>query len=188
MPLKTKINLIHKSSLEVGLSLVTNEYLYFNNGSINKPGFRINTATSKIEYSNDGITWLNFTLTTTGGDLSGPHTNAKVIGINSIPLDTTQVPSNGQIYYYNLSQNKWICATIGGDVYGNINNTSVQGFNGIPLNSTTPLNGYAYLYNLAQDKFVPTLVALEPPAYTITTGGDCSGAITNVKVIKFNKS
>ena len=126
MTTKTKVNLIQATSLEVGLSTDTDGYLYFDTGIVNKPGVRLNSDSSKLDYSNDGNTWTEIITPDVGGDISGTSYNASVVGFNNYPIDTATPPTTGQTTYYNSSSSKWTYSKPMGDISGDFTNVTID--------------------------------------------------------------
>lgn len=59
---KTEVDFIYSTSVNIGTSTNVDGYVLFDNGNVNKPGIRYNSETSKLQYSDDGITWVDFTV------------------------------------------------------------------------------------------------------------------------------
>jgi hypothetical protein len=147
-----------KNSFAIGIGTNTDGYVLFNIANANKPGIRYNSTTSKIQFSDNGTTYSDMPSTVLGRDLSNNLLDAYVVGFNGHPLETTQNPTDGQVFFYNAAQSKWWCSQINGDVTGSFEDVSVVGFNGVELDDTAPEHGQAYVYNAGSTKFVPTTV------------------------------
>jgi hypothetical protein len=121
--IESTVNIIQAANIQVGLSTNVDGYFYFDNGQINKPGFRLNANTSKLQFSHEGNLWLDFTLPIVGGELSGILSDAYVIGFDGYLL-TTLSPTDGQVIYFN--NNEWNYSQISGDVTGEITDVKVS--------------------------------------------------------------
>ena len=168
---KTSLKGTFSNSFAIGAATNVDGYVYFDNGQTNKPGIKYNSSTSKIQSSNDGIIYSDIPSTTLGRDLSNSLSDAYVVGFNGHPLERTQNPSDGQVYYYNAVQSKWWCAQINGDVTGSFGDVNVVGFNSIQLDSTPPEHGQAYVYDANSTKFVATTVTTVGFVDIFTVGG-----------------
>ena len=186
MTTKTKVNLIQATSLEVGLSTDTDGYLYFDTGIVNKPGVRLNSDSSKLDYSNDGNTWTEIITPDVGGDISGTSYNASVVGFNNYPIDTATPPTTGQTTYYNSSSSKWTYSKPMGDISGDFTNVTIDKILGILVSTDIPEDKSTYLYDSGQNKWVPQVISTAGEITPYTIGGDCSGLIDNMKVVGFN--